>query len=155
MKTKLAIAISSLAALPILSAPPVVSVQAPAPAIAVQAPAPTITVQAPAPAVTIQVSAPVPAVTVVAAVPDTYVWDGSEYVGVVGSQYFYLGPGDVWMTLDAARLARFHEWERIHSDWRDHAIRNERYRRAHDAHANAIPHDNHSHDHDLDHDHGH
>ena len=61
-------------------------------------------------------------------VPDGYVWDGVEYVGVVGDQYFYLGPGNVWLVCDPFRLERFHGWERDHRDWRNHAIRNDRFR---------------------------
>lgn len=61
-------------------------------------------------------------------VPDTYVWDGYEYVGVVGDQYFYLGPGNVWLVCDPFHLDRFHGWERYHHDWRAHAIRNDRFR---------------------------
>lgn len=67
-----------------------------------------------------------PAVTV--AVPDSYVWDGNEYVGVVGSQYYYLGPGNVWVVMDPPRLHRFQTWERGHPDWRSHATRNVHYR---------------------------
>ena len=83
------------------------------------------------------VTIPAPAVTVTVGVPDDYVWDGYEYVGVVGGQYYYLGPGNVWLALDAPRLARFHVWERGHADWRLHAIRNEKYRR--DAHGHDVP----------------
>jgi hypothetical protein len=61
-------------------------------------------------------------------VPDDYVWDGYEYVGVVGGVYFYLGPGNVWVRCEPWRLERFHGWEREHPDWHAHAIRNERYR---------------------------
>lgn len=61
-------------------------------------------------------------------VPDSYVWDGYEYVGVVGDQYFYLGPGNVWIVCEPFRLERFHGWERYHRDWHEHAIRNERFR---------------------------
>jgi hypothetical protein len=141
-KIIIAIGVSSLVALPLIAGP-------------------IVTVQVPVPVVT--VTAPVPAVTV--AVPDTYVWDGYEYVGVVGTGYFYLGPGDIWLPLDAPRLARWHDWESGHADWRVHAIRNERYRhdaRGHeaplsDSHAvqtHDIQHDtDHSHDKDHDHDH--
>jgi len=97
--------------------------------VQINVPAPVVSVQTPA--VTVQV------------VPDSYVWDGTEYVGVVGSTYFYLGPGDVWLTLDGPRLARFHDWEGAHRDWRDHAIRNEKYR--HDAKGHEVPlHDDHA-----------
>ena len=61
-------------------------------------------------------------------VPDSYVWDGVEYGGLVGDQYFYLGPGNVWLVCEPFRLERFHGWERGHSDWRGHAIRNDRFR---------------------------
>lgn len=127
-----------------------------------------VVVQVPAPVVTVQVPVPAPAVTVETTVPDTYIWDGNEYVGVVGTQYFYLGAGDVWMPFDSVRVARFHDWEKLHADWRDHAIRNERYR--HDAHGHEVvrhdavqhdmlpprdvSHDNHD-NHDKDHDHDH
>ncbi len=70
-------------------------------------------------------------------VPDSYVWDGVEFVGVVGGAYFYLGPGDVWLACDSVRLERFHGWERYHSDWRERAIRNDRFRR--DAHGHVQP----------------
>ena len=55
------------------------------------------------------------------------------------------------------------DWERVHADWRDHAIRNELYRR--DAHGHDVPvRDDHAHpavinqdnhDKDKDHDYGH
>ena len=61
-------------------------------------------------------------------VPDSYAWDGYEYVGLVGDQYYYLGPGNVWLFCEPFRLDRFHGWERGHADWRDHAVRNDRYR---------------------------
>ena len=117
---------------------------------------PIVTIQVPAPVVTVQVPAP-PAVTVEATVPDSYVWDGVEFVGVVGGQYYYLGAGNVWLPFDAVRVARFHDWEKAHADWRTHAIRNELYR--HDAHGHEVPlHDDRAHDvshdnHDKDKDH--
>jgi hypothetical protein len=122
-RKKIAIAmmgISSLATLTLIAAPPLVVVQVPVPAITVQVPAP------PAPAVTVEIT-----------VPDTYAWDGVEFVGVVGTQYYYLGPDNVWLSLDTVRVARFHDWEKDHADWRTHAIRNELYR--HDAHGRAVP----------------
>jgi len=70
-------------------------------------------------------------------VPETYVWDGVENVGVVNGQYFYLGAGDVWLVADGDRLERFHGYERDHPDWRDHGIRNDRYRK--DAHGHEQP----------------
>ena len=83
------------------------------------------------------VTVPAPVVIVNAGVPDDYTWDGTEYVGMVGDQYYYLGPDHVWLTLDAPRLARFHDWSRGHADWRTHAIRNDKYRR--DAHGHEAP----------------
>ena len=86
------------------------------------------------------VVAPAPAVEVappVVEVPDTYVWDGVEFVGLVGPRYFYLGPGEVWLVCDEVRLARFHDWEGFHPDWRAHAIRNDRFRK--DAHGHFRP----------------
>jgi hypothetical protein len=155
MKTKrlilVVLGISTLAAVPSMAG---VGIQINVPAPVVAVPAPVVTVQTPG--------------VVVEAVPDSYVWDGVEFVGVVGSDYFYLGPGDVWLTLDAPRLARFHDWEHGHPDWRTHAVHNDKYR--HDAHGHEAPmrenrdvhdatqmHDNHDahvddHGHDSDHD---
>ena len=62
-------------------------------------------------------------------VPEAYTWDGVEYVGLVGDQYYYLGPGNVWLVAGPDRLARFHGWERGHADWRGHATRNDRFRK--------------------------
>jgi hypothetical protein len=62
-------------------------------------------------------------------VPESYTWDGVEYVGLVGDQYYYLGPGNVWLVAGPDRLAFFHGWERGHPDWRNHATRNDRFRR--------------------------
>jgi len=70
-------------------------------------------------------------------VPEAYTWDGVEYVGLVGDQYYYLGRGDVWLVAGPDRLERFHGWERGHPDWRGHAIRNDRFRK--DAHGRAQP----------------
>lgn len=84
-----------------------------------------------------------PAVTVEAdVVPDDYVWDGYEYVGVVGDQYYYLGPGNIWVVCDPVRVERFHAWVGGHPDWHAHAIRNDRYRN--DSHGHYHPrHDEH------------
>lgn len=49
-------------------------------------------------------------------VPDGYAWDGYEYVGFVGDQYYYLGPGNFWLLAEPWRLDRFHGWERGHPD---------------------------------------
>ena len=81
------------------------------------------------------VAAPPPVVVV--EVPDDYVWDGYEYVGLVGGAYFYLGPGNVWLRCEPWRLERFHGWEREHADWREHAVRNDHYRN--DSHGHYQP----------------
>lgn len=109
-------------------------VQVPTIAIAppvVVAPPPPVVV-APAPVVV----APAVAVDAPVLVPETYVWDGYENVGFVNGVYVYLGPGDVWVNFEPWRLDRFHGWERDHPDWRDHAIRNDRFRR--DAHGREL-----------------
>jgi hypothetical protein len=65
-----------------------------------------------------------PEAVVTVGVPDSYVWDGVEYVGFVGGQYMYLGPGGGWLVCDSVRLGRFHGWEGSHPDWRRTAVRN-------------------------------
>jgi len=86
---------------------------------------PPVIVAEPAPVV---VAPPPPPVVVETPVPDYYVWDGYEYVGVVGDQYYYLGPGNVWLVCEPFRLERFHGWERGHADWRAHATHNDHFR---------------------------
>lgn len=116
----------------------------------VVAPAPVVVAPAP---VVVETPPPEP----VYYVPDGYVWDGYEYVGVVGDQYFYLGAGNVWIACEPWRVERFHGWERGHSDWRGHVIVNERFRR--DARGHDHPrnerrddrHDDHRDDHRDDH----
>jgi len=78
-----------------------------------------------------------PAVTVTVGVPDTYVWDGTEYVGMIGDQYYYLGPGNAWIVCDPVHLDRFHGYMRVHPDWRAHATANVHYRN--DAHGHYQP----------------
>jgi len=112
--TALVLGISSFAALPLMARPVAIGVQIQIPAT----PPPVVTIPVPAPAVTVQIG-----------VPDFYAWDGYEYVGVVGDQYYYLGSGRVWIACDPVRLARFHSWETIHADWRNHAVVNKHYRR--------------------------
>jgi len=102
----------------------------------------------------VAVAAPAPAVTVAVGVPDDYVWDGYEYVGVIGGQYYYLGPGNVWIVCDPVRVARFHDYIGVHPDWHAHVIINERYRR--DAGGHEHPwHENHSQDRNQGHGHNH
>jgi len=83
-----------------------------------------VIVAAPAPVVVAPAPPPVDPVVI----PDDYVWDGYEYVGVVGDQYYYLGPGNVWLVCDPVRLDRFHVWIGGHPDWRGHYIRNDHFR---------------------------
>jgi hypothetical protein len=83
----------------------------------------------------VAVEAPAPVVTV--GVPDDYIWDGYEYVGIIGDQYYYLGPGNVWIVCDPVRLARFHDYVRVHPDWHAHVTVNVRYRS--DAHGHYQP----------------
>jgi hypothetical protein len=86
-----------------------------------------------------------PGVSVTVGVPDAYTYDGTEYVGLIGDQYYYLGPNQVWLPMPPDRLTFFHEWEHHHKDWVKQEIRNEKYRR-----------DAQGHDHPWqDHDHGH
>ncbi|HSY16919.1 MAG TPA: hypothetical protein VK815_01230 [Candidatus Acidoferrales bacterium] len=108
-------------AAPVVYAPPPPVVYAPPP------PPPPVVYETPPPVV---VEEPV-------MVPDSYAWDGYEYVGVVGGQYFYLGAGNVWLVAEPFRLERFHGWERGHPDWREHAIRNDRFRN--DSHGHVQP----------------
>jgi hypothetical protein len=75
----------------------------------------------------VAVGVPPPSVEITVT-PDYYYWDGFEYVGIVGSQYYYLGPGNVWIVCEPFRVERFRAWERGHPDWREHATRNERFR---------------------------
>jgi hypothetical protein len=101
---------------------------------------PTISIQVGVPVpppVVVLSPPPAPAVTVEVGVPDYYVWNGFEFVGVIGGGYFYLGPGHVWIACDPVRLGRFHDYERVHPDWHGHAVVNERYRR--DARGNDHP----------------
>ncbi|HUE36649.1 MAG TPA: hypothetical protein VMO20_04610 [Candidatus Acidoferrum sp.] len=85
---------------------------------------PTVVIRPPAPP-TVVVSPPAPAVVVA---PDSYVWDGQEYVGVIGDQYYYLGPDNAWIIMDPPRRHHFDVYERDHPDWHGHMIHNTKYR---------------------------
>ena len=61
-------------------------------------------------------------------VPSSYVWDGRQFVGAVGNQFYYLGPGNVWVPMDRARMNNFRAWERANPHWRSWATPNVRYR---------------------------
>jgi hypothetical protein len=80
------------------------------------------------PGAAIIVSGPSVAVATPPMAPTTYVYDGTEYVGMVGSQYYYLAPGNVWLPVDTMRLHRFQTWQTGHPNWRTHATRNLRYK---------------------------
>jgi hypothetical protein len=112
---------------------------------------PVVIVQPPAPVVTVQVPAPV----ITVAVPDAYVWDGFEFVGIVGMDYFYLGAGGYWVPCDSVRLARFQGWEKVHADWRAHATANVNYRLDARGHVHPWHGQGHSDKDDQGHDHGH
>ena len=122
-------AILGLATVTAIAAPPVIIVTPPAPA--------PVVVPAPAP----------PAVTVTVGVPDSYVWDGSEYVGLVGDQYYYLGTGNAWLPMTGDRLTYFHGWEGHHHDWAKQAIHNDKYRRDAQGHDHPWGHDRDDHGH--------
>jgi hypothetical protein len=61
--------------------------------------------------------------------PDSYVWDGSESVGLCGGQHMYYKAG-AWVVCDAVMLERFHGWERQHPVWRSEAIAYHRWSEA-------------------------
>jgi hypothetical protein len=57
-------------------------------------------------------------VAVVGIVPDYCFWDGFEYVGWYGGQYYYWGPNRVWIGCDPVRVQRVNVWVNAHPDWR-------------------------------------
>lgn len=86
-------------------------------------------------------AAPVRATVVVESnvfIPDYYVWDGYEYVGLVDGRYYYLGQGSLWFACEPWREHRFQDWERHNPRWRDHAERNERFRKGPDGRLHPI-----------------
>jgi|HubBroStandDraft_4_1064222.scaffolds.fasta_scaffold492666_1 hypothetical protein len=111
------------------------------PVFFVPLPPPPIVVAPPPPPPVVVVQPLAPAVTVNVGVPDAYVWDGDEYVGVIGDQYYYLGPGNVWLPLTSDRLVFFHDWEKHNKNWMKHAIRNEKYRRDAGGHEHPLKYD--------------
>jgi hypothetical protein len=63
--------------------------------------------------------------------PETYIWDGFEYIGIVGDQYVYLAPGNVWMIAEPYRMSRINRYRDSHPDWREHSTRNTHFRDEH------------------------
>ena len=71
-------------------------------------------------------------------VPENYVEVDGVNVGLIGGQYYILS-GGVWV-IDREHYAYYHGWFRDHPGyWREHATRNELYRR--DAHGHEKPFD--------------
>src|SRR5690349_14046799 len=70
------------------------------------------------------VTGPPPPEVEVTVYPDDYWWDGYEYVGIVGGQYYYLGPRHVWIVCEPFRVERFNVWQRGHPEWHEHATHN-------------------------------
>jgi hypothetical protein len=140
-----AIGLLSGLAIPCMAGPGIIIVP-PAP--------PSVVISAPPPPVPVVVAPPTVAVTVA---PDDYYYDGTEYVGIVGGQYYYLGPDNAWVVMDSGRLHRFNDWQRDHADWRTHSVHNDKYRghvpaRAQPMHEDRpLGHDNDHPDHDRDH----
>ena len=89
--------------------------------VVVEQPAPVMVQPPPQPMVVVQ---PAP----VAYVPESYVWVGQTPYGWVGNQYCYWN-GNGWYACRPEHMARFHEWERGHADYRSHAVH---YERGHD-----------------------
>ena len=72
--------------------------------------------------------APEPVVDVQVVIPETYVVVEGVNYGFIGGQYYYWGPGNTWVVCDSYHLEHFHNWERFHPDWHQHALRNDRFR---------------------------
>lgn len=62
------------------------------------------------------------------AFPPNYWWDGFQFVGMVGNQVYYLGPGNVWTPMDPVHLGHWQTWQRTNPNWRNRSIPNTRYR---------------------------
>ncbi len=65
--------------------------------------------------------APVAVVQTGTIFPEAYIQTDIGWIGWYGNTYVYLGPGNVWVFCDEVRLRRFHEWERYHPRYREHA----------------------------------
>jgi hypothetical protein len=70
---------------------------------------------------------PPPHVAVIGFVPDYCFWDGYEYVGWYGDQYYYWGPGRVWLICDPVRVQRVTVFINAHPDWSKRARPNLQY----------------------------
>ena len=88
------------------------------------------------PATTVPAATPAAGLTQ-GAVPDSYVWDGSEYVGMVGHQYYYLNSHKYWAPMSQPGMQRFDAYAKTHPNWKSHCIRNLNYRR--DANGHVVP----------------
>ena len=64
---------------------------------------------------------PPPGVAVIGFVPDYCFWDGYEYVGWYGDNYYYWGPRRVWVVCDPVRVQRVNVWVAAHPNWRPQA----------------------------------
>lgn len=67
---------------------------------------------------------PPPRYAVVEVFPDYYFWDDYEYIGWVGSRYYYWGPANSWIICDPVRVQRIVVWQQAHPDWRQQATPN-------------------------------
>lgn len=61
---------------------------------------------------------PPPGVAVIGFVPDYCFWDGYEYVGWYGDQYYYWGPRRVWIICDPVRVEHVSVWMKTHPNQR-------------------------------------
>ena len=65
---------------------------------------------------------PPPGVAVVGFAPDYCFWDGYEYAGWYGGEYYYWGPRQVWVVCDPVRSQRVNVWVKTHPDWRARTV---------------------------------
>ncbi len=63
---------------------------------------------------------PPPNVAVVGFLPDYCFWDGYEYIGWVGTDYYYWSPRHVWVISDPVRVQRANVWMKAHPEWASH-----------------------------------
>ena len=60
---------------------------------------------------------PPPRVAVVGFVPDYCFWDGYEYVGWYGDDYYYWGPHRTWIICDPIRVQHVKVYVQDHPNW--------------------------------------